>query len=62
MNVYIKTDSSQQFAAVRATRAQVLKVMPDAVFVGATKKMREMASLGVIPTLRITDDGRLGYL
>jgi hypothetical protein len=61
MNVYIKTDNSSRFAAVRATRAQVIKVMPDAVFVASTKQMRVLAKLGVIPTLRITDS-RLGYL
>jgi hypothetical protein len=62
MNVYIKSDSSYQFAAVRAKRAQVLKVKPDAVFVAATKKMRALAIRGIIPTLRITADGRLGHL
>ena len=57
MNTYIKTQDSAKFAAVRATRAQVLAISPAAEFVPATAKLREMAKRGSIPTLAIRAGG-----
>lgn len=51
MNTYIKTQDSQQFAAIRATRAQVLAIIPAAEFVPATAKLLAMAKRGSIPML-----------
>jgi hypothetical protein len=62
MNVYIKSKTSHDYAAIQATRAQVLKVYPDCVFVRATRTLRELAQRGSIPTLRIIDKKQLGYL
>ena len=53
MNTYIKTQYIAQFAAVRATRAQVLRACPKAEIVPATAKLRAMAKRGSIPTLVI---------
>jgi len=57
MATYIKTQDSAQFAAVRATRAQVLAIRPVAEFVPATAKLLAMAKRGSIPTLAIRAGG-----
>lgn len=61
MNTYIKTNTSQQYAAIRATRTQIRAIHPDAEFVPATPKMRQLARIGAIPTGTIRN-GRLAYL
>ena len=61
MNTYIKTKTSHQYAAVRATRAQIRVICPDAEFVAATSRLRQMARIGAIPTGTIRN-GRLSYL
>jgi hypothetical protein len=64
MNTYIKTDSSTEFAAVRASRAELIRTMPELKLriVPASAKLRGMARRGTIPTLRITETNSLGYL
>ena len=57
MNANIKTQDSQQFAAIRATRAQVLAISPAAEFVPATAKLLAMAKRASIPTLAIRAGG-----
>lgn len=65
MNTYIKT--SEGHAAIRASRAEVAK-LPQVVagqwtIVPATKKLRHDARINVlVKTLRILEDGRVGYL
>lgn len=57
MNTYIKTQDSTQFAAIRATSAQVLAIIPAAEIVPATAKLLAMAKRGNIPTLAIRAGG-----
>lgn len=66
MNIYIKTTEGT-FAAVRASRAEVNR-LPQVVegrwsVVPATAALRRAARLNVtVKTLRVFDDGRVGYL
>jgi hypothetical protein len=62
MNVYIKTNDSTRFAAIRATRAQVAKILPNPEFVKSTRELLRMARARSIPTLIIRPNGALGYL
>lgn len=65
MNTYIKT--AEGHAAIRATRAAVAKLPQVAAgqwaIVPATAALRRAAALnGSVKTLRILQDGRVGYL
>lgn len=64
MNTYIKTSDSTQFAAVRASRAELVRVMPELklAVIPATATLRRMARAGSIPTYRITENNSLGRL
>lgn len=62
MNVYIKTKDSTRFAAIRATRAQVAKILPSPEFVKSTPELRRMARARSIPTLIIHPNGALAYI
>ena len=55
MNTYIKTNDSAQFAAIRASRATVLRTLPELKLriVKATSELRSMARMGSIPTFAI---------
>ena len=62
MNTYIKTADSTQFAAVRASRAELTKLGHADKIVPATKTLRRNAYIGAIPTLRVLANGKLGYI
>lgn len=62
MNTYIKTTDSTQFAAVRASRAELTKLGQADKIVPATKTLRRDASIGAIPTMRVLSDGKLGRI
>lgn len=62
MQTYIKTTDSTQYAAVRASRTQLLRVYPTAQIVPSTVRLRDMARIGAIPTYEILSDGRLARL
>lgn len=57
MHTYIKTNDSTEFAAIRASRAEVLRVRPDLKdrIVPATKKLRRDAYMSWIPTYFINE-------
>lgn len=52
MHTYIKTADSTEFAAVRASRAELIRVMPELAtkVVFATKALRRLAYISAIPT------------
>lgn len=65
MNTYIRTPDGH--AAIRASRSAVAKLPQVAsgqwAIIPATKSLRRSARINVlVPTLRILEDGRVGYL
>lgn len=64
MNTYIKTTDSTQFAAVRTSRAELVRVMPEMLrqIVPATKALRRMACTGAIPTYEINANRSLARM
>lgn len=64
MNTYIKTDDSTEFAAVRASRAELIRVMPELKLrvVPATKALRRAAYIGAIPTYVINANKSLARI
>jgi len=64
MNTYIKTNDGTEFAAVRASRAELVRVMPELKMriVPATKALRRAAYIGSIPTYNINENKSLARM
>lgn len=55
MNTYIKTQDSQQFAAMRNVSAKQISELK-LEKVPATKKLRDLAKIGAIVTYRVSNN------